>query len=102
MVWLSKRPTQWKASDCLPAAAFDEYAVGYADRKAIVPPQYADLVRHVIFDPSIILNGKVVGTWKRTIKAKAVDLKFNPFGKLNLKADAAIRSALKRYKKFVM
>jgi len=81
--------------------AFDEYAVGYADRNAIIPPRYADMVRHVIFDPSIILNGEVVGTWKRTIKPKAVDIKFNPFGKLNLKEDAALRSAIKRYEKFV-
>jgi len=82
--------------------AFDEYAVGYADRNAIIPPRYVELARHVIFDPSIIVNGEVVGTWKRTMKTNTVDVKFSPFGKLNLKEDGALRSALKRYEKFVM
>ena len=82
-------------------SAFDEYAVGYADRRAIVPPKYADLVRHVIFDPSIIVKGEVVGIWKRSISKYGVDVRLNLFGKVKIKEDAALRSALKRYEKFM-
>jgi hypothetical protein len=52
----------------LALAAFDEYFLGYADRSPVCAPQYADLVvpgRNGVFQPVLVLDGRVVGTWRR-------------------------------------
>ncbi|MGR0219161.1 winged helix DNA-binding domain-containing protein [Agromyces sp. ZXT2-6] len=48
--------------------AFDEYFLGYADRSPVCEPRYADLVvpgRNGVFQPLLVLEGRVVGTWRR-------------------------------------
>lgn len=81
--------------------AFDEFAVAYKDRSAIVYPKYLKKALHVIFNPSIVVNNQVVGTWKRTIKKSAIEITLNPFGKLNKIQAKAVDAAAERYKKFV-
>ncbi len=81
--------------------AFDEFAVAYKDRTAAVNPKYLKQARYVIFDPSIIVNNQVVGTWKRTINKNSVDIVLKPFGKLSKVHEKAIEVAAKRYRKFV-
>jgi hypothetical protein len=81
--------------------AFDEFAVAYKDRTAAVNPKYLKQARNVIFDPSIVVNNQVVGTWKRAIKKNGVDINLNPFGKLNKVQEKSLENAVKRYLKFV-
>lgn len=81
--------------------AFDEFAVAYKDRKATVNPKYLKQARNVIFDPSIIVNNQVVGTWKRTVNKKEIDVTLNLFGKLNKIQIKAVEAAKKRYYKFM-
>jgi len=81
--------------------AFDEFAVAYKDRSAIVNPKYLKLALHVIFNPSIIVNNQVVGTWKRTVKKDAVEIILNPFGKLNKIQAGAVEIAAGKYRKFI-
>lgn len=54
--------------------AFDEYLVGYTDRSAILHPRY---VLHTnagggMLNPTIVIDGQVMGTWKRTLKKGSV------------------------------
>lgn len=52
----------------LALAAFDEYLLGYADRSAVCDPRYADVVipgGNGVFQPLLVLEGRVVGTWRR-------------------------------------
>lgn len=52
----------------LALAAFDEYFLGYADRSPVCDPRYAELVipgRNGVFQPLLVLDGRVVGTWRR-------------------------------------
>ncbi|GGI46991.1 hypothetical protein BCL57_001744 [Agromyces flavus] len=52
----------------LALAGFDEYFLGYADRSAVCEPEFADLVvpgRNGVFQPLLVLDGRVVGTWAR-------------------------------------
>ncbi len=81
--------------------AFDEFAVAYKDRSAIVNPKYIKQALHVIFNPSIVVNSQVVGTWKRTLKKDAVEIVLNPFGKLNKIQTKAVETAAERYRGFV-
>jgi hypothetical protein len=81
--------------------AFDEFAVAYSDRTAAVNSKYLVQARHVIFDPSIVVNNQVVGTWKRVINKNSIEIILNPFGKPNKVQTKAIEMAQKRYQKFM-
>ena len=81
--------------------AYDEFAVAYSDRTAAVNPKYLVQARHVIFDPSIVINNQVVGTWKRVVKRNEIEIILKPFGKLNKVQTKAIEMAQKRYQKFM-
>ena len=41
--------------------AFDEYAVAYRDRSAIVDAAHASVVRGGMFPPLVVLNGRIAG-----------------------------------------
>ena len=81
--------------------AFDEFAVAYKDRLAAVNPEYLKQALHVIFNPSIVINSQVVGTWSRVVKKDTVEISLNPFGKLNKLQAKAVDMAAARYSKFV-
>ena len=53
---------------------FDEYTVGYTDRSAIFDMSDAEKFDTPgnVLNPTIVLDGLVVGTWKRTIKKDTV------------------------------
>jgi hypothetical protein len=80
--------------------AFDEFAIAYKDRDALVNPRYIKQASHVIFDPSIIIDDQVVGTWRRTIKKNVVITNLKLFGELNKTQTKAIEMATKAYIKF--
>jgi hypothetical protein len=47
--------------------AFDEYIIAYNDRSAIIPASYGKAVSsNGVFRPTILVNGLVAGTWKKT------------------------------------
>ncbi|MBI3234825.1 MAG: AlkZ family DNA glycosylase, partial [Bacteroidetes bacterium] len=50
--------------------AFDEFLISYKDRTASIPLEYQPKAfsKNGIFYPTIVINGKVIGLWKRTIK----------------------------------
>ena len=50
--------------------------------------------------PTIIVNGRVVGTWKRTIRADRIIATFELFGELDGNAHSAISAAARRYGAF--
>lgn len=57
-----------RPSGALALGGFDEYFLGYADRTAVCEPEFADLVvpgRNGVFQPILVLDGRVVGTWAR-------------------------------------
>jgi hypothetical protein len=104
MFWMShhtsfKRKTP--AIYLLPA--FDEYLVGYKDRSAALDTKYTRdiLTINGIFNPSLIINGKVEGTWKRTITKNEVLIQVASFNKLNQLQKVDIAKAAKQYGRFL-
>jgi DNA glycosylase AlkZ-like len=83
---------------------FDEFLVGYRDRSASLDAEYNS---HVvpggggIFNPIVVIDGCVVGTWKRTFKKDTVVITFNPFTSWNDEQARAITAAAERYGRFV-
>ena len=82
---------------------FDEYMVGYSDRSALIDPLHAKkLVDWGVYllNPSIVINGKIVGTWKRTITKKTVVIEPRLLTQLNKTDTRALVAAAGRYAGF--
>jgi hypothetical protein len=83
--------------------AFDEFLVGYTDRSAVVEP--ARMI-HVnagggILNPTIVVDGRVVGTWKRRLARRKVVFLPALFGGLTEAKAQAVTAALRRYAAFL-
>ena len=110
---VSDGQTYWFASsmpatkDASPTAhllpAFDEYTVAYKDRSAVLNPLYAKQVNtgNGIFSPTIVVDGQIVGTWKRTLKKSEVVITPSPFARLNKAETRAFATAASRYGEFL-
>jgi hypothetical protein len=82
---------------------FDEYLVAYKDRSAAVDSKYSKLIgtANGIFNPVIVINGKVAGTWKRVFKKDMVVVEINPFMPLTERRKNVISIKAKHYGKFL-
>jgi hypothetical protein len=83
---------------------FDEFLVAYRDRSAALDPAHNTLVvpgGNGIFNPIVVIDGRVVGTWKRVLKRDTVELSFAPFGSFSAAHKRAMASAAQRYGAFV-
>jgi len=83
---------------------FDEYVLGYRDRSAVLDPQHAQKIcpgGNGVFYPTIVANGQIVGTWKRTIKKKAVVITPQPFAYLSSEAEAGFAAAAAAYSAYL-
>ena len=84
--------------------AFDEYLLGYGDRTAVLDSAYAARVvpgGNGMFLPTVVVNGRVVGTWKRSLKKKSVTVTVSPFDGLATAAKKAVAEAAEYYAAFV-
>jgi len=110
---VSDGQTYWLASS-MPAAkdspptayllpAFDEYTVAYKDRSAVLDPKYTKQVNsgNGIFYPTIVVDGQVAGTWKRTIKKDKLLITPSLFAKLKRAETRAFAEAANRYGEFL-
>jgi hypothetical protein len=91
--------------DTVPIAHFlppyDEYTIAYKDRSAVLDAAYTIQTRNGIFSPIIVVDGLIVGTWKRTFKKDSVLIETSLFSSPTEKEAFAISSALKHYSTFL-
>jgi hypothetical protein len=83
---------------------FDEYVVGYTDRHAIIDKmhiQKLDARGGVLANHTIVIEGRVAGIWRRTIKKNAVIIELSPFIPLTEAEERAIALAAGRYGAFL-
>jgi hypothetical protein len=81
---------------------YDEYIMGYQDRSPIflvrnsfpTPPKVA-------FDNTIAWDGQLIGTWKRSIGSKAIQMEWNFFQPLTDVQQAAVHAEMRRYSEFM-
>jgi hypothetical protein len=104
----------WEARESSPSLAesptafllpgFDEYMLGYTDRSAVLDPQQAQKLlpdNNGRFLGTMILNGCVVGTWKRELSKKATAVTMQPFNLLKKAEKQAFEVAAERYGEFI-
>lgn len=82
---------------------FDEYFIGYGDRTLIVDEDRLKklLPSNGIFSPTIILNGRIEGTWKRTVKKNVLQMESAPFLPFSDARQQAMVKASKPFSKFM-
>jgi hypothetical protein len=83
--------------------AYDEYTVAYKDRGAVLAPSYAKRAEsgNGIFSPTMVIDGQVVGSWKRALKKGAVIITPNPFRPLKSDEKKVLAGAAGRYGAFL-
>lgn len=83
--------------------AYDEYIVGYTDRSAVFDKSTStnmDSRDNILFTYIIVLNGQIVGTWKRTIKKDKILVSQNVFVTLTSEEEKAVNAEIEKYAAF--
>jgi hypothetical protein len=83
---------------------FDEYLLGYKDRSAALDPRHARTIvpgNNGVFMPTMVSNGAVVGTWKRTATRSRATVTAYPFAPLRDDQEQAFAAATQRYRQFL-
>lgn len=84
---------------------FDELMLGYTDRSAALDTAHT---RHVVpgnngvFMPTIVSNGRVIGTWKAAVAKEKIVVTPTTFAALTRGEARALPAAAARYEKFVL
>jgi hypothetical protein len=83
--------------------AWDEFTVGYRDRHDILDPKYATRVNAGggVLKPVVVIDGRVVGTWQRTIGKGGVTVTPTFFKRLDPADARAFDAAVDRYARFL-
>jgi hypothetical protein len=84
---------------------YDEYGIAYADRSALFSPSGRDLLQgrngNFIFNRMIVLDGVIVGSWRRTETGDALDIEAVPFAPLTTAKRRGLQRAAERYTAFL-
>jgi hypothetical protein len=83
---------------------FDEFMLGYKDRSAALAPRYADRIvpgGNGMFLSTLVLDGQVRGTWRRTSRQTSVVLEASPFVRLKASEKKAFAYPAERYGQFL-
>jgi len=83
--------------------AFDEYIIGYQDREAMLDAGHAKRVlsSNGIFYPTVVVDGRVRGTWRANRSKSKVTIEATPFSPLSSRDKEGLDEAAERYGKFI-
>lgn len=82
---------------------YDEYTVGYTDRRAIFDAIHIHKLdpRGGLLTNTMVFAGQIIGTWKRTFKQRSVVIEVNPFVSLSDAETRAFAVCANRYGQFL-
>ncbi len=102
--WLSPEAHQPPEKSLYLLPGFDEYILGYKDRSAVLDAAFADAIcpgGNGVFVSTIVSGGRVIGTWKRTLKKKVVEISLELFRPLTDDETEALAEAANAYGAFL-
>jgi hypothetical protein len=102
--WFKTSDTAPQDTSAFLLPGFDEYILGYKDRSAALDPTHAQKIipgNNGMFMPTIVLNGQVVGIWKRIVRKNDIQIRLQPFIPLSSNDLESIKMAAKRYGAFM-
>lgn len=102
--WASPEPQELMgASGGFLLPAFDEFAVGYTDRRAALSEDRAGErpSGFVVLGPAAIADGRMVGNWRRTLDKTGCSVALAPFARLSAAERRALSAHAERYGRFL-
>jgi hypothetical protein len=95
-------PRSPRAPHVMLLPAYDEYTVAYKDRGLLLAPGNTPLrAGFGLLGPVVLLDGRVVGSWKRRLTKQSVSIDVKLMRKLNGAERAALEAARGRYAAFL-
>nr|WP_091440225.1 winged helix DNA-binding domain-containing protein [Micromonospora yangpuensis] len=92
------------ADDVLALPGFDEYLLGFKDRALMLDPEHRQAIvpgGNGVFQATVVVGGRVVGTWKRSLTKTRVTLTVHPLVDLTAARREQVERALSRYADFL-
>jgi len=104
--WRARQPSRVPPAALAEAyllPAFDEYLVAYRDRTAVLSPSDSRRINAGggLLAPTIVVGGRVVGVWRRTLARGVVKIAFSLFEKPTPRERVRIVAAAERYGAFL-
>ena len=83
---------------------YDEYVISYKDRKEAIDKKHLAIIskeRNAVFTNSILIDGKIEGTWQRTIKNNSVAIETRFFSGAGKVKRELVTNAANHFSKFL-
>ena len=82
---------------------YDEYLLSYRDPSPVLDPAHAPMIEtgNPIFAHFLVIDGRVVGTWRRDFKKDSVTIILKRFAPLSEAQEEAVQAAAEHYGKFI-
>ncbi len=81
--------------------AYDEYTVGYQERSMRVAPGTRPAKGFGLLSPVVIVDGQVVGSWRRVLSRGRVDVSLKLGRALSRPERGALDVEIERYSRFL-
>ncbi len=78
---------------------YDELIMGYKNRDAILQFKHEDK-KTFTFDNTILVNGQISGTWRRTFKTKSIELEHQLLNPLTIEQKTTFNKMIQRFGAF--
>jgi hypothetical protein len=83
---------------------FDEYIIGYGDRRPVLDPEFAPRLipgGNGVFQPAIVSRGRAVGTWRRGADRGGREAVAFPFTSLSSRETAGFMRSTRRFRRYL-
>ncbi|MEJ7602232.1 MAG: winged helix DNA-binding domain-containing protein [Kofleriaceae bacterium] len=99
--WRAATVTSRRAPGVHLLPMYDEYAVAYRDRSAILATADRARGKNGIFAPIVLIDGRIAGTWGRVTKGTQVTVKLDLWRHVTAPVERALAVAARSYGAFV-
>lgn len=81
---------------------FDEFVVSYKNRSELIDEAHYGKVmtKNGLFSPTVMLNGEIIGSWKKTVQKKMPKIELSFFEKTPKKVQQLFEPEIKRLEQF--
>lgn len=93
--------TNAKVPKVLLLPSYDEYTVAFKDRTDFLDPAHAVAAKNGIFNPVVLVDGMIAGTWQRKLTKAGLEVSVYMFVPPSATVSKALDKAIKQYSNFV-
>jgi hypothetical protein len=97
-------PAKRRAADVLVLPGFDEFMLGYKERSLMLDAAHKQAIipgGNGVFQPTVVRDGRVVGTWRRTTRRTKVEVTVAELVALSARDRTAVETAFSPYGQFL-